>query len=117
MRDLFTAISAPWLQGSCTHFPDSEGKFAVASRRSKAWKSARKCEGMRLTKEFKRGGWGSLDKKGKTLSERCEAIADIWLEHTQGCSSSELRTEAPQMETLSDIADIDILSPAVYMTP
>jgi hypothetical protein len=82
--------------------------------KSKAWKTARTCAGARLAKELISGGWGSIRKK-KTLAERCEAEADRYMPPELKLESIE---ETPDKEMgLENIADLDFLSPTVYMTP
>lgn len=83
--------------------------------KSKMWKAARTCAGARLAKEFRSGGWDSVGKREETLSERCEAEADRYM-------PPELKTkriaEQPEGEMgLENIADLDFLSPTIYLRP
>ena len=102
----------------------------MANRKDKQWKTDRKCEGMRLMKEFKntRGPnpWASTktvidpktgeESQGPTLSERCTEAADEWLGTTQGKTDDELRAETWKNESPVGFA-VECLSPAVRMCP
>lgn len=89
------------------------------SKRSKQWKKARQCEGMRLKREFITGGWDNRPKspdgsEGPTLAERCEEAADVWLGVAQGSRDAELRADTPPMESPCGF-DITALGRVEYM--
>jgi len=115
--------------------PIYEGMFAVA-KRTKSWKKARRCEGMRLAKEFKNlphldgdgrevDPWENLQKvidpdTGQEVElplwQRCLNAANEWLGVSQGTEHSGLRSETWKNESPVGF-DITSLSPAVYMQP